>query len=422
MSNTFRSLQYRNARLFFAGLALSNIGTWAQFTAVALLVDRLTGRTTAIGVLTALQFLPMLLFGAWAGAIADRVDRLRMTRVTEALLAVEAVAIAAFDLTGTINLPIVYVLTAFLGVASAFDNPARRGFVTELVSADEITNAVSLNTAVMTGSRIFGPALTAVLIGPLGTGGLFAINAVSFVAILASLSLIRRDQLYPAPRAPRGGTPIRDAAGFIRRTPMLLAPFVAFAVLSTFGFNQNVSLPRIADEVWGAEHWYGWVLVTTSLGSMLGSLLTASRTWVSLRWMIGNSLVMCAGMLGLALAADPWVALVVAVPLGLGGAGMVSAFNAISQQQCPPDMRGRIMALSAVAFLGSTPIGGPITGLVGDEIGLGWSIAYGAVICLLTTVGLIWWALGRRPDQPRAATLRSLLGTSTPVAPAAEEH
>jgi MFS family permease len=337
-------------------------------------------------------------------------------------MAVEAVAIAVFDLTGTISLPIVYVLTAFLGIVSAFDNPARRGFVTELVPAEQITNAVSLNTAVMTGSRIFGPALTAVLIGPLGTGGLFAINAVSFVAILVSLYMIGRSELFPAPRAPRGGTPIRDAAAFIRRTPMLLAPFVAFAFLSTFGFNQNVSLPRIADEVWGAEHWYGWVLVTTSVGSMLGSLLTASRTWVSLRWMIGNSLVMCAGLLGLALARDPWLALIVAVPLGLGGAGMVSAFNAISQQECPPDMRGRIMALSAVASLGSTPIGGPITGLVGDEVGLGWSIAYGGVICLLATVGLIWWALGGRPDQSRAATLRSLLGTSSPVAPAAEEH
>lgn len=415
-------MQYRNARLFFAGLALSNIGTWAQFTAVALLVDRLTGRTTAIGVLTALQFLPMLLFGAWAGAIADRVDRLRMTRVTQALMAVEAVAIAGFDLTGTINLPIVYVLTAFLGIASAFDNPARRGFVTELVAADEITNAVSLNTAVMTGSRIFGPAMTAVLIGPLGTGGLFAINAMSFVAILGSLYLIRRSELYPAPRAPRGGTPIRDAARFIRRTPMLLAPFVAFTLWSTFGFNQNVSLPRIADEVWGAEHWYGWVLVTTSVGSMLGSLLTAGRAWVSLRWMVGNSLVMCAGLFALALASDPWVALVVAVPLGLGGAGMVSAFNAIAQQECPPDMRGRIMALSAVAFLGSTPIGGPITGLVGDTVGLGWSIAYGGVICLAATFGLAWWALGGRPDQSRVATLRSLLGTATPVAPAPEEH
>lgn len=422
MSNTFRSLQHPNARLFFAGLALSNIGTWAQFTALALLVDDLTGKTTAIGVLAALEFLPMLLLGAWAGAISDRIDRLKMVRVTQAVLAVQAIALAVCDITDRISLPVVYVLTFVLGMAAAFDNPARRGFVTELVPQEQIPNAVSLNTAVMTGSRIFGPALTALLIGPLGTAGLFTINAVSFVAILASLFMIRRASLYRAPRAPRGGTPIRDGLRFVRGNPVLLATFIAFTVWSTFGFNYNVSLPRIADAVWGDPGWYGWVLTTTSVGALLGSLATASRVWVSLRWLIGNSLLLCAGMFALALAPDQWVAMVVAVPLGLGGAGVVSSFNAIAQQECPPDMRGRILALSAVAFLGSTPIGGPITGLVGDWVGLGWSIAYGGVICLATTAGLIWWALGRHPVQSRTATLRSLLGTSTPVAPAVEEH
>src|SRR5690606_28748887 len=138
-----------------------------------------------------------------------------------------------------------------------------------------------LNTAVMTGSRIFGPALTAVLIGPLGTGGLFTLNAISFLAILATLFLVRRSELYPPPRAGRGGTPIRDGLRFIRRSPVLLATFIAFTIWSTFGFSYNVSLPRIADEVWGAEHWYGWVLTAISMGSLLGSLFTASRTWVS---------------------------------------------------------------------------------------------------------------------------------------------
>lgn len=421
-SNTFRSLQYPNARLFFVGLSLSNIGTWAQFTALALLVDELTGKTTAIGVLAALEFLPMLVLGAWAGAISDRVDRLRMVRTTQAVMACQAVALAVCDLTDVISLPLVYVLTFVLGAAAAFDNPARRSFVTELVPPDQITNAVSLNTAVMTGSRIFGPALTAVLIQPLGTAGLFSINAISFVAILGSLFTIRRSQLFPAPRAPRGGTPIRDGLRFVRGNPVMLATFVAFTVWSTFGFNYNVALPRIADAVWGDPSWYGWVLTTTSVGSLLGSLGTASRQWVSLRWMIGNSLLMCVSMLALAWVPNQWAAMVVSVPLGLGAAGMVSSFNAIAQQECPPDMRGRILALSAVAFLGSTPIGGPITGLVGDKVGLGWSIAYGAVICMATTLALIWWALGRRPDQSRTATLRSLLGTALPVAPAPEEH
>jgi len=161
MADTFRSLRYRNARLFFVGLLLSNIGTWVQFTAVAILVDRLTGRTTAIGVLTALQFLPMLFLGAYAGAIADQRDRRTMAIRTQGALALQAIALAVFDLTGTINLGIVYALTLALGVISAFDNPARRGFVTELVPEDDIANAISLNTATMTGSRIFWPAIAA---------------------------------------------------------------------------------------------------------------------------------------------------------------------------------------------------------------------------------------------------------------------
>ena len=207
MAGTFRSLRHRNARLFFFGLLLSNIGTWVQFTAVAILVDRLTGRTTALGVLTALQFLPMLFLGAYAGALADQRDRRKMAMLTQGGLALQAIALAVFDLTGTINIGIIYVLTFILGLVSAFDNPARRGFVTELVPQEEISNAISINTATMTGSRIFGPAIAALLVGPIGTGWLFSLNAFSFLAILGSLFLLDRSSLYPAPRAKKGGTP-----------------------------------------------------------------------------------------------------------------------------------------------------------------------------------------------------------------------
>ncbi len=422
MTATFRSLGYRNARLFFAGLLLSNVGTWVQFTALAILVDRITGSTTAIGVLTALQFAPMLFLGAWAGAVSDQFDRLTMTKLTQALLAVQAVALAAFDLGGAINLPIIYVLTLVLGVISAFDNPARRGFVTELVHPDQISNAVSLNTAVMTGSRIFGPAITAMLIGPIGTGWLFTLNAVSFVAILGSLFLIRAAELFPPPRAPRGGTPIRDGLRFVRRTPIMWATFVVFAIVSTFGFNYNVSLPRMAEEVWGNESLFGWVLTVISVGSLLGSLFTAGRSFVTLRWMIGNGLLLgCAGF-ALAWAPNAVSAMLVAVPLGIGGAGFVTSMNAIPQQECPPEVRGRSLALTAVAFLGSYPIGGPITGLVGDYVGLAWSLAYGALISTAAVLGLAWWALGRRPEQTRREVIRTLLGADRARAPSTTER
>jgi MFS family permease len=423
MASTFRSVRgNRNAKLFFAALMVSNVGSWVQFTAVAILVDRLTGKTTAIGILAALQFAPMLLLGAWAGAVADRTDRRTMTLITQAALALQAVVLAVLDLTGAIGIAAIYTLTLVLGIVSAIDNPARRGFVTELVPEEQITNAVSLNTAVMTGSRIFGPAITAVLIGRVGTGWLFTFNAASFLAMLLALTFIDRSRLHPPPRAPRGGTPVRDALRYVARTPLILATFVVFTVVSTFGFNYNVSLPRIASRTWGNAEWYGWVLTTNSVGSMLGSLATASRQRVTLRWMAGAGLLLGAAGLGLAWAPDPWLAMLVAVPVGLGGAAFVASMNAITQQECPPDMRGRILALTAVAFLGSYPIGGPITGLVGDHVSLPWSIAYGAVITLVAVAGLVWWALGVDPQVSRLSAFRSRFSSVNALAPNASER
>lgn len=200
-SLTFRSLTERNARLFFAGLLVSNVGTWIQLTAMSLLVYRLTGRATDLGITVALQFIPMLVLGAWAGAVADRHNKRRLTLYSQIALAVQALSLGIMDLTGIINLPLVFVSAFVLGIINAFDNPARRGFVTELVAPENITNAISLNTAVMTGSRIFGPALAALLIGPLGTGWLFTLNGLSFAAIVVSLLMIDVSRLRTPPMA-----------------------------------------------------------------------------------------------------------------------------------------------------------------------------------------------------------------------------
>src|SRR5262245_53334873 len=423
MSSTLRSVHgNRNAQLFFTGLLASNIETWAQFTATAILVDRLTGKTTAIGILSALQFGPMLFLGAYAGAIADRFDRRRMTMLTQSGLALQAIALAILDLTDTITIEWIYGLTLVLGIIAAFDNPARRGFVTELVPEEQIPNAVALNTAVMTSSRIFGQAITALLITAADTGLLFTINALSFVAILVPLMMLSRSKLYPPPRAPKGGTPVRDGLRYVWRTPIMLATFVVFTIVSTFGFNYNVSLPRMADEIWGDERWYGWMLTAISFGSMVGSLMTASRHHVSIRWFAGMGFVLGAFSIALAWSPDPVLALAVSIPVGIGGAGFVSAMNAITQQECPPVMRGRIMALTAVAFLGSYPIGGPITGVIGDEISLEWSLCYGAIITLFAVGGLVWWALGRAPELSRFEALRSLLTASDAAAPSPSER
>ena len=383
MPSAFRSLRNRNAKYFFAGVLVSNVGTWMQFTASAFLLYRLTGKATDLGLNVMFQFLPMLLLGAWAGAIADRHNRRRMTLITQTGLALQSILLGVLDITGNINIGVVYVLSLALGVINAFDNPARRGLVTELVDVEDIPNAVSLNTAVMTGSRIFGPALAAALVGPLGTGWLFVMNGLSFAAILLGIVVMDVSLLRVAPPAPRGGKPVREAIGFIRNDHVLRPLFIVLVIVSTFAFNYSVVLPKLADARWGSENSFGWLLAVVSVGSLMGSLMTAGRETVSLRWFNCSVFVLAISNIALAWAPNLALAFVFAVPLGAGGAGFIASVNSISQVMSPPNMRGRLLALGAVAFLGSTPVGGPVTGWIADHISPEWSLGYGGVIALV---------------------------------------
>ncbi|MGB8858039.1 MAG: MFS transporter [Ilumatobacteraceae bacterium] len=390
----FSSLRHRNARLFFIGLLISNIGTWMQMTAISLVVYQLTGRAADAGITLFFQFLPMLLLGVWAGAVADRVDKRKMAFLTQGLLATQAAVLGGLYFADLLTLPVLYVLSLVLGVISAFDNPARRGFVIELVEPQEITNAISLNTAVMTGSRIVGPALSVALKGPLGAGWLFIINAVSFVAILWPLLAIDRSKLRPAPPASRGGTPVRDAVRFIVTDRRLLVVFVVFTMVGTFAFNYSVSLLKISHvryaDLGHGETMFGVLLAFTGFGSMVGSLFTGARERVTTTWFFGNGVLLGVSGLALAWAPNAVFAAALAVPVGFGGAAFIAAQNAIVQQESPPDMRGRLLALGAVAFLGSTPVGAPITGWVADHITAEWSLAYGSVTALVAvTIGYL---------------------------------
>lgn len=387
----FRSLKYFNAKLFFLGLLVSNVGTWVQLTATSFLLYRLTGSATDLGINMALQFLPMLLLGAWAGALSDRHDRQTTTIITQSLLAIQAITIGVLDLTGHINLPTVYVLSGLLGIVGAIDNPARRSLVTELVAPADMSNAMSLNTAVMTGSRIFGPALAAVLVGPLGTGWLFIVNGVSFAAMLFALFGLRRNEMHKTPPRPAGGTPVRDALRFVRHNERLLVLFIVFTIVSTFAFNYSVVLPKLADVAWGNPNAFGWVLAVSSVGSLFGSLFTARMHRVTNGWVAVNVLVLGVSNIALAWSPNMWVAFVCAVPLGFGGAAMIAGANSITQEVAPPDMRGRLLALTAVAFLGSTPIGGPITGWIADHISASWSLGYGGIIALGAGMYMLAW-------------------------------
>ncbi|NQV98046.1 MAG: MFS transporter, partial [Acidimicrobiaceae bacterium] len=344
----FRSLKYFNARLFFFGLLLSNVGTWLQLTASSLLIYRLTGSAAALGYNVAFQFLPMLLFGTWCGALADRHDRRRITLISQAGLAGQAILIGVLDLTGVINVPIVYALSLLLGIIGAFDNPARRGLVTELVPPVDLPNAMSLNTAVMTGSRIFGAAIATALVGPLGTGWLFILNGLSYAAMLYGLTGLRKSEMYPAMQLPAGGSPVRDVFRYVAHNRRLATMFSVYLVVSTFAFNYSVVLPKLADIRWGNAEAFGWILAVTGIGNLAGALLTARLHVVTMKWFVGNVALLGVASIGLAFSPNLLVAFIWSVPLGLGGAAMIASGNAISQQESPPDMRGRLLALTAV--------------------------------------------------------------------------
>ena len=392
-------------RLFFGGLLISNVGTWMQLTVMSLLVFRLTGESTSVSISIGLQFLPMLFLGAWAGSIADVMDKRKMAIVTQSTMAAQAIAIGLLDVTGLINLPLVYAMSLALGVANAFDNPARRSLVTELVPPEEITNATSLNTAVMTSSRIVGPAIGAVLVGAFSTGVCFLLNGATFSAIIFALTALRANEMYSSPPRPRGGQPVRDALRFIAGRRNLLVLFVVLLVVSTFAFNQQVVFPKLADLRWGGDQSFGYVLGVMSIGSLTGALLTARLRHVSLRWYFGNAIVLSVTAIGIAWAPNIWVAFLWAMPMGLGASGFITAANAIMQQESPDDMRGRLMALQAVVFLGSTPIGGPITGVIADQASVEWALGYGSVISLLVVAGASVYWLATAPRVQRMPSL-----------------
>ena len=385
-SQMFRSLRHPNARRFFVGMSISMIGTWVQSTALNLVVYRLTGRATDVGITLLCQFLPMLLLGVWAGGLADRVDKRKMAITTQTLFAVQAIALGVLDLAGVLSLPVLYLMSLGLGVIGAIDNPARRGFVVELVEPDDIPNVLALNTAVMTGSRIFGPALAAMLVGPLGSGWLFIVNGLSFLAILIPMARADVSLLYQAVPAPRGGQPVREALRFVRHSPRLWTLFIAFTLVGTFAFNYGVSLLKLADVRFGDQNLFGWLLAMVSVGSLAGSLISAGRRRMTTAWFVGSVLML--GISGIALSWSPsvWVAYLFAIPVGAGGGGVLAAFNGISQLESPPEMRGRLLALGAVAFLGTTPIGAPVTGWVADHVSAEWSLGYGSALAVAVGV------------------------------------
>ncbi|WP_240649262.1 MFS transporter [Streptomyces sp. Z26] len=394
-TSMFSSLRIRNYRIFALGQAVSNTGTWMQRIAQDWLVLSLTGSATAVGVTTALQFLPMLLFGLWGGVIADRCAKRKVLLVTQSAMGLTGLVLAALTLSGHVHVTHVYVLAFALGLATVVDNPTRQTFVAELVGPDQLRNAVSLNSANFQSARLVGPAVAGVLITAVGSGWAFLLNGLSFLAPLAGLLLMRTDEMHPTERAPRTKGQLREGLSYVRTHPELLWPIVLVGFVGTFGYNFPIWLTAFTDRVFDSgAGTYGLLNTLMAVGSVTGALLAARRSSSSMRLMVGAA-VLFGLLLGLA-AVTPWFWLFAALMLPAGAMGLtfnVTA-NASVQLASDPVMRGRVMSLYMMVFVGGTPIGGPLMGWITDSYGPRAGLLAGAFISAAVAVA-VGFALAR---------------------------
>jgi MFS family permease len=377
-------------------------GTWLQFIGQALLVLRLTDSGLALGLITACQFMPVLFVGGWAGVLADRVDKRRLMYVTQSSMMLFAVTLATLVLGGWVEVWHVYALAGLTGVAAAFDQPARRALIAELVDQDHINNAVGLSSAVFTGSRILGPALAGLLISTVGVGWCFLVNGVSFIGALAGLVLMDASKFHPGPRVPKAKGQIRAGIRYVWGSKPLRLAMAMVAVVAMLGFNWPVLVPLFATRTFhGNATTYTIITSMMSVGSLIGSLLLARRRSVSLRFLVSTCVAF--GVASMVFAAAPTVPLAVVTGIAAAGLGItfMSGTMTFIQVEALPEMRGRTMALYSILFMGTTPIGGPLAGWVAERYGARAGLALGGLVA--AGVGLA--ALRMLGDRSRKARL-----------------
>ncbi|HLY49238.1 MAG TPA: MFS transporter [Solirubrobacteraceae bacterium] len=396
---TFAALSVPNYRRYYGGQAISLIGTWMQMTAQAWLVLTLTHSSTALGVVIALQTLPVLLLTPYGGVLADRGDKRRIMVALQSAMGVQALVLGLLTVTGSVRVWEIGALALILGLNNAFENPARQSFMLELVGPAHLRNAVSLNSVLVNVARVAGPAVAGVLIATVGEGVCFLANAASFVAVVASLVTMDRTTLQPSPPAPRARGQLREGFAYVRRTPGLAVPLLMMAAVGCLTYEFQVSLPVMASRgLHVGATGFGFMTAAMGVGAVVGGLTLAARGKTGLlplviaAWVFGIAvgLAALAPSLGLELAA-----------LGLAGAASISFMatgNSTLQLTADPSMRGRVMSLWFVAFQGSTPIGGPIIGWVMAVVGARGGLGLGAVTCLIVAaVGLLAWRRQRHP-------------------------
>jgi MFS family permease len=406
VGRTFASLSIPNYRRYFGGQVISITGNWMQMVAEMWLVVELTGSGVSVGLTAALQFLPILLFGAWGGLLADRVNKRRLMMVTQSLMILPALTLWALTVNGDVQLWMVYALVLVRGSINAVDNPARQSFVFEMVGGDRVVNAVALNSVIVHTARILGPAGAGIVIALLGVGTCFLVNTLSFVAMLAALRAMDPAALHAPPASERGPGQLRSALRHVAATPALWIPLAMMTLVGTLTFNFQVLFPLLASFTWhGTASTYAALTAAMGVGSVAGALAAGARGRVGPRLLVAASAAFGAVMLLVAAAPTVELQLLALVPLGAVSITFAAGVNSAMQLAVDPAMRGRVMALYSMVFLGSTPIGAPLVGWVAEVADPRAGLVLGGAAALVAAAGaqIAFARVGARPTPAPAS-------------------
>ncbi len=397
----FSSLKVRNFRLFATGQVISNTGTWMQRVAQDWLILELThGSGTAVGIATGLQFLPLLLFSLWGGMIADRYSKRNVLLVTQASMGALALILGTLAVTGVVRPWHVYLLAFGLGLATVVDNPTRQSFAIEMVGKSDLSNAIALNSAVFNLARITGPAVAGLVISLVGTPTTFYLNAASYVAVIVSLKLMRPSELRPAERVVRAKGQLREGLAYVKSRPDLVMTMALIGSIATFGMNFGVTTALMSRVVFhtGAGK-FGLASAVFALGALIGALVAAKRIKTGMRLLVGTALAFSLLETATGLMPTYWSFLLLLVPTGLTVISLSTMANASVQLGTPAEMRGRVMGIYMLVFLGGAPLGAPLTGWVAQEFGTRAAMASGGVISVAATI-VVTLLIARRRGVP----------------------
>ena len=403
MSTTFESLRgSRNFRKYYIGQTISLAGTWMQSVAQGWLVLRISGSITQVGIAAAAQTLPILLLSPSAGVLIDRYDTKRILMVTQVGAGILAAALGTLVEVGWARLWVVYLLAVCLGTITAIDNPARQTFVSELVPPELLGNAVTLNTISINAARVIGPAVAAAVIALTDVGPCFFVNALSFLAVVIALLRIKPGELIPRHRERAHRGQLVDGLRYVWGTPQLRVPLVMMALIGTLTYEFMVSLPAMAAKTFhGSASTFGVMTGAMGFGAVVGGLVTARRLRYGTPMLIRQAILF--GLLVIAAAISPTLPVAVLVLTTVGAASLVflTRANTTIQLLAEPEMRGRVMALWTVAFLGTTPVGAPTIGYIGEHAGPRWALLVGGLTAI---VAAGYGAVGlRRAEIPALA-------------------